>query len=137
MPLDQVDADKLLNGEPTEEKEMSFLEHLEELRWHIIRSLIAIVVLGVALFIGQEWLFEKVIFGPTHPDFFSYKVICNLSNLVGLGDTMCFTPPEFEKQAIGFGAAFIISIKDSFVMGFILSFPYIFYEFCRFVKIKL
>ena len=134
MPLDQVDADKLLNGEPTEEKEMSFLEHLEELRWHIIRSLIAIVVLGVALFIGQEWLFEKVIFGPTHPDFFSYKVICNLSNLVGLGDTMCFTPPEFEKQAIGFGEAFIISIKVSFVMGFILSFPYIFYEFWRFVK---
>lgn len=135
MPLDQI------NVEPTQLEsgadvpaEMSFLEHLEELRWHIIRSLIAIVSFGIVLFLFQGWLFEEVIFGPTHADFLSYRVICNLSNQIGLGDMMCFSPPEFAKIAIGFGEAFIMSIKVCFVMGFILAFPYVLWEFWRFVR---
>lgn len=66
MPLDQVDVDRLGSGQ--QEKEMSFLEHLEELRWHIIRSLIAIVFFGIGLFFVQDWFFEQVIFGPTNPE---------------------------------------------------------------------
>ena len=135
MPLDQVDVDKI--GEPQtngEVKEMSFLEHLEELRWHIIRSLVAIVSIGIVLFVFKNWMFDTVIFGPTNKDFFSYKVICQISNAVGLGDTMCFEPPEFPKIAIGFGETFIMSIKVSFVLGFIFSFPYVFWEFWRFIK---
>lgn len=136
MPLDQIDVDKMdqqtENGTP--EKEMTFLEHLEELRWHIIRSLIAIVSIGIGLFLMQDWVFGTVVFGPTNEDFFSYKVICNLSHAVGLGERMCFAPPIFTKQAIGFGESFIMSIKVSFIMGFILSFPFVFYEFWRFIK---
>jgi len=130
MALDQVDVDRI--GEP--QKEMTFLEHLEELRWHIIRSLVAIVVIGIVLFLVQDWLFEVVIFGPTNPDFFSYVAICDLSNAVGLGDRMCFTPPEFRKLAVGFGEPFIISIKVCFISGFIASFPYVFWEFWRFIS---
>lgn len=130
MALDQVDVDQL----EQEEKEMSFLDHLEELRWHIIRSLIAIVGIGTTLFIFNNWLFEQIIFAPSRPEFISYKWICNLSNSIGLGDTMCFTPPIFETQAIGFGEAFITSIKVSFIAGFIAAFPYVFYEFWRFIK---
>ena len=129
MPLDQVDVDKI-----GQEKEMTFLEHLEELRWHIIRSLIAIVGIGILLFLGQKWLFEYVIFGPTNPDFFSYRMICNISESVGLGEYMCFEPPEFRKQAIGFGEAFITSIKVCFISGFILAFPYVFWEIWSFVS---
>lgn len=136
MPLDQIDVDKMDqqtdNGTP--EKEMTFLEHLEELRWHIIRSLLAIVVIGIVLFLMQEWVFGTVIFGPTNKDFFSYRVICNFSHFVGLGETMCFVPPDFPKVAIGFGEPFIMSIKVSFIMGFIVSFPYVFWEFWRFIK---
>ena len=113
---------------------MTFLEHLEELRWHIIRSLLAIVVIGIALFLVQGWLFDVVIFGPTHPEFFSYVAICDLSNAIGLGDRMCFTPPEFRKLAVGFGEPFIISIKVCFISGFIAAFPYIFWEFWRFIS---
>ncbi len=131
MPLDQVDVDQLELDDP---KEMSFLEHLEELRWHIIRSLVAIVVVGIVLFLNQKWLFDTVIFGPTHDDFISYRAICDLSHSIGLGDRMCFTPPEFRKQAIGFGESFITSIKVCFVGGFIVAFPYIFREFWRFIK---
>ncbi len=135
MPLDQVDVDNIKEKENGEEgKEMTFLEHLEELRWHIIRSLAVIVLLGIGLFLAQDWLFDKVIFAPTNKDFFSYRAICNLSDLAGLGDMMCFEPPLFRKQAIGFGEAFITSIKVSFIAGFIASFPYVFWEFWSFVR---
>ena len=134
MPLDQIDVDKMELSPAGEVKEMSFLEHLEELRWHIIRSLIAIVSMGIILFLFQRWMFDVVIFGPTRVDFFSYKVICQLSNNIGLGDMMCFTPPDFAKIAIGFGEPFIMSIKVSFVMGFILAFPFVLWEFWKFVK---
>ena len=134
MPLDQIDVDKMELTPAGEVKEMSFLEHLEELRWHIIRSLIAIVSMGIILFLFQRWMFDVVIFGPTRDDFFSYKVICQLSNNIGLGDMMCFSPPDFSKIAIGFGEPFIMSIKVSFVMGFILAFPFVLREFWKFVK---
>ncbi len=127
MALDQVDVDSQI-------KEMSFLEHLEELRWHVIRSLIAIVSVGIVLFLFKNWLFNVVIFGPTHDNFLSYQAFCRLSNELGLGDAMCIKPPEFRKQAIGFGESFIVSIKVSFISGFIVSFPYVFYEFWRFIS---
>ena len=75
MALDQVDVDNLPSGEEGgEEKEMTFLEHLEELRWHIIRAVIAIIVVGIALFVGQQWVFGTVILGPTKPDFFPTRL---------------------------------------------------------------
>lgn len=132
MPLDQIDVDRL--GPEPQEQEMTFLEHLEELRWHIIRSLIAVVGLGIVLFLFQGWLFDTVIFGPTKADFFSYRFICNLSNSIGLGDAMCFTPPDFPKIATGFGEPFIMAIKVCFVMGLIIAFPYVLWEFWTFIK---
>ncbi|MBK8653999.1 MAG: twin-arginine translocase subunit TatC [Haliscomenobacter sp.] len=114
-------------------KEMSFFEHLEELRWHILRSLVVITLVGIVLFIMQDWFFREVVFGPTNKDFFSYQMICKLSHAVGLGDNMCFSPPEFRKQAIGFGEAFITSISLSFAAGFIFAFPYVFWEVWRFI----
>lgn len=132
MALDQIDVDRLESGQ--EAKEMTFLEHLEELRWHIIRALVAILGLGIVLFIFQGWMFDVVIFGPTQRDFLSYRAICSLSNMVGLGDMMCFRPPDFQKIATGFGEPFIISIKVSFVMGLIIAFPYVLWEFWTFIK---
>lgn len=124
------------NGQPQkgEEKEMSFIDHLEELRWHIIRSLIAIVSVGIALFVFRNWLFEVVIFGPTHKDFISYIRICQFSELIGLGESMCFEPPVFKKQAVQFAEAFITSIKVAFIGGFVVAFPYVFYEVWTFIK---
>lgn len=125
MPLDQIDVN---SPAQIPEKEMSFLEHLEELRWHIMRSVIVIVVIGIGLFLSQTWLFEVVIYGPSRPDFWTYKVICSIS------EYMCFEPPAFNPITIGVGEPFIIAIKVSFVLGFIVSFPYVFWEFWRFIK---
>ncbi|MCB0570982.1 MAG: twin-arginine translocase subunit TatC [Phaeodactylibacter sp.] len=135
MPLDQIDVDKLDQDKASGNgKEMSFLEHLEELRWHIIRSLAVIASLGIVLFIFHKWLFDDIIFGPTKPEFFSYRFACWLSESLGLGSTFCFEPPVFPKIAIGFGEPFIMSIKVSFVMGFLMAIPYVLWEFWRFIK---
>ena len=133
MPLDQVDIDKY-DQELAEGKEMSFLDHLEELRWHILRSLAAITITGIVLFLFKNWFFETIVFGPTHDDFISYQIICHLSEQLGLGSTMCFSPPEFEKIAVGFAESFIMSIKVCFVAGFFVAFPYVFYQIWTFIK---
>ena len=124
MALDQIDVD----AQEQEGGEMSFLEHLEELRWHIIRSLIGMAGMGILFFIFHKTLFDVIVFGPTKPDFFTFELICQLS------ETFCFTPPEFDKIAIGFGESFIMSIKVSFILGFIAAFPYTFWEIWRFVS---
>ncbi len=133
MPLDQIDIE--MDGRRSvQEKEMSFLEHLEELRMHLIRALTAVVLLMIVAFVFHDWVFDRIVFGPTHPDFFSYRVFCKLSQVLGLGQAMCMTPPQFDKIAVGFGEPFIISIKASFVLGLVAAFPYVFYELWSFVR---
>ena len=129
MPLDQVDVDKL-----GEEKEMSFLEHLEELRWHIIRSISVIMAAAIVLFVVQDWFFQKVIMAPTEGDFFSYRALCRFSNFLGMEDSFCITPPEFEVIAVGFGETFITAVKVSIFGGFVIAFPYVLYEVWKFIK---
>lgn len=125
MALDQVDVDKL---EEQAGKEMSFLEHLEELRWHLVRSAAAIVIFGVLAFIGGEPFFDFIMNGPRRADFWTYKMICNIS------EVLCFNPPEFNLQAVQFGEEFIVHFKFSLMIGLVLGFPYIFWEFWRFIK---
>jgi sec-independent protein translocase protein TatC len=117
-----------------EVKEMSFLDHLDELRAHIMRSLMAIVVAGVGIFIFKDWVFDTVLFGPSQKEFISYKVFCALSRGLGLGETLCLSPPEFEMQAIGFGEAFVTTLRVSFVGGIVLGFPIIINELWKFIR---
>jgi len=129
MALDQVDVDKL-----GEEKEMSFLEHLEELRWHIVRAVVAILVGAIGIFLVHKRFFATVIMAPKEDDFFSYQALCSFSNFLGMGDSFCITPPEFEVIAVGFGEAFITAVKVSIFTGFIIAFPYVLYEVWKFIK---
>ena len=129
MALDQVDVDKL-----GEEKEMSFLEHLEELRWHIVRAVVAILVGAIGIFLVHKWFFATVIMAPTEDDFFSYQALCRFSNFLRMGDSFCIRPPEFEVIAVGFGEAFITAVKVSIFTGFIIAFPYVLYEVWKFIK---
>ena len=131
MPLDQEDVE---NTGRKSGKEMSFLDHLEELRWHIIRGLLAIVVAGIVLYMFQDWLFGTVIFGPTHDNFITYQVLCGVSKTFGMGTNMCIGPPDFQIIAIGFGETFITSIKVCFLSGLVVAFPYIFYEIWSFIS---
>lgn len=107
---------------------MSFLDHLDELRRRIINSLVATIATGGIFLVFNKWLFAHVVFGPTNPDFLTYRFFCSL------GERFCISVPEFSQQAIGFGESFLMSIKVSFVLGFIAIFPYVFWQFWQFVR---
>lgn len=139
MSLDQMNMDdyEFRGGElklREDDKDMSFLDHLEELRWHIIRSLLAILIIGISLFVFYDWYFGTVLLGPTHKDFVSYQWFCQISESLKLGGALCFEPPAFKGIAVNFAEAFVTAIKMSFVGGFVVAFPYVFYEVWNFVK---
>ncbi|THH39484.1 twin-arginine translocase subunit TatC [Neolewinella litorea] len=139
MPLDQQDVDTWKYDEagkpvPEIEKEMSFVDHLEELRWHVMRALIAICVAGILLFVFNDFYFTYVLYGPLREDFLSYRMFCRLSDFLGTGAALCFHPPTVLVQATEFGEQFITAVKMAFVGGFVLSFPYVFYEIWSFVR---
>lgn len=124
----------LLNRTTPEGEEMTFVDHLEALRWHIVRSLLAVIVLAIFIFIKMDWVFERVIAGPLQNDFISYKLLCQFSHYLGVGDTLCMPAINVKLQAIEFSSQFMSSITIAFVGGFIAAFPYIFWEFWLFVK---
>jgi sec-independent protein translocase protein TatC len=124
MPLDQVED---------EPGEMSFLDHLEELRWHLIRSLIAIFVFAIAAFISKGLIFGEIILGPSKSSFWTYKMLCILSELLN-SDALCISELPFIIQSRQMTGQFSMHITSSFVIGLICAFPYTFWEIWRFVK---
>ncbi|PJE46668.1 MAG: twin-arginine translocase subunit TatC [Sediminibacterium sp.] len=117
-----------------DKEEMSFIDHLEELRGHIIRSVISILVMALVIFIYRNWIFDNIIVGPINKDFVSYKALCDFSHWLGIGEALCMPPVEVTMQSTTFGGQFLSTISMAIVGGIILAFPYIFWEFWRFVK---
>lgn len=115
------------------EKEMSFLDHLEELRWHLVRSTIAVVVLGVIAFIFKRFIFDVLIFGPTKPDFPTYAMFCDISRYLGM-DSFCFQEMPFTIQSRTMAGQFSAHMWTSIYAGIIVAFPYILYEFWKFIS---
>jgi sec-independent protein translocase protein TatC len=116
------------------QEEMAFVDHLEELRWHLLRSVIAILVAGIACFIYRDFLFDRVILGPIQNNFVTYDWFCKLGQKIGVGNSLCMPAMDIKMQTTTFGGQFMSSITISFVVGFIIAFPYVFYEFWKFVK---
>lgn len=112
---------------------MSFLDHLEELRWHIIRSAIAILLASVVVFIYSEEVFKYIVTGPTRSDFISYRVLCALGKKMGT-DALCMGDINLTLQNTEMSGQFLLSFTSSLMLGFIIAFPYIFYEFWKFLK---
>ncbi len=127
-------ATSILKKLRPDSEEMTFVDHLEELRWHIVRSLLVIVVLGIIIFIKIDWVFEKIILGPLQNNFISYTAMCRFSHWLHLGDAFCMPAIHVKLQNTEFSAAFMSSITIAFVGGFIAAFPYVFWEFWRFIK---
>jgi sec-independent protein translocase protein TatC len=114
--------------------EMSFIDHLEELRWHIIRSVIAILVGAIVVFIYSDFVVSKVLFAPTRADFISARWLCSLGHSIGIGDTLCFAQVKAKFLENTMTGQFIASFTLAFMGGFIIAFPYIFWEFWKFVR---
>lgn len=112
---------------------MSFVDHIEELRWHIIRSMIVIVVASILAFFRIEWIFDHIIMGPAHPDFISYRILCKIGQYFGIS-ALCLQEINIEFQNTELAGQFMMSFSTSFMIGFIVAFPYIFWEFWKFIK---
>ncbi len=126
MALDQVDVDQVV--EVKVEKEMGFFEHLEALRWHLIRALIAILAIATFIFFQKDFVFRTVVYGPRNADFFTYRLLCSF------GEMMCIQPTHFDVITRDLAEKFTSHISVSAILGLIVAFPYVFWEFWRFVK---
>jgi sec-independent protein translocase protein TatC len=111
-----------------DEAEMSFLDHLEVLRWHLIRAISAILIGAIVIFLAKDFVFEQIIFAPKKASFPTYKILCSL------GDALCMQPPKLELITRELGEQFMIHLKSSFILGFVVAFPYVIYEIWRFIK---
>ncbi|TSE06817.1 MULTISPECIES: twin-arginine translocase subunit TatC [Aquimarina] len=112
---------------------MSFLDHLEELRWHLIRATVAVLIAAIAAFMAKEFIFDVLIFGPKKADFPTYNGLCNLSKLLGLDESLCFKELPFSVQSRKVAGQFSVHIWTSITAGFIAAFPYVLYEFWKFI----
>jgi sec-independent protein translocase protein TatC len=118
----------------SDNSEMTFIDHLEVLRGTIVRSLSAVLIASLVLFIYRDWIMDNVITGPINPDFITYRVFCQLSHFLHLGDSLCMPPVKVSMQSTTFGGQFLSSISMAFVGGIIVAFPFVFYQICAFIK---
>lgn len=112
---------------------MSFLDHLEELRWHIVRSLIAIGIFSVMAFFLKSFFFGKLILGPSHLDFITYRLLCEWGEKVHI-NALCIKQLPFVIQSRQMAGQFSMHVTTSFVIGLILAFPYAFWEIWSFIS---
>ena len=113
--------------------EMSFLDHLEELRWHIIRSVLAIFILAIVAFIMKGFIFDTIILKPKTPEFWTNRMFTKLADLLH-SDSLRINQQELNLISIKMADQFMIHIWTSFVAGFILASPIVFFEFWKFIK---
>ncbi|TAI49353.1 twin-arginine translocase subunit TatC [Flagellimonas allohymeniacidonis] len=114
--------------------EMSFLDHLEELRWHLIRSTIAIVVVACGAFVMKDFIFDTVIFGPKKMDFPTYQFFCRIATFFGIDSEFCSDSLPFTIQNRTMAGQFSAHIWTSIWAGFIIAFPYVLFELWRFIS---
>ena len=116
------------------EKEMTFLDHLEELRWHLIRASLAIVLVASVAFLLKGFIFDYILFGPKKPEFVTYQWFCQLSQSLGQGNSFCITEMPFRIQSRTLAGQFSAHLWTSILAGFIVAFPYVLFEFWRFIS---
>lgn len=114
--------------------QMSFLDHLEELRWLLVRCTVAILVFATAVFFVSDYIFDEIIFGPINPNFITYRFFCDLSHSLGFADSICVTEMDFIVQNTDMEGQVNILIWICVVGGFILGFPYILWELWKFIR---
>lgn len=115
--------------------EMSFLDHIEDLRWHLIRITLSILICATVAFIFSGFIFEHIIFAPKRMDFPTYKWLCQASQFIGINDTtFCAAEFPFKVQSRTMAGQFSADIWTSIFAGFILAFPYVIYQLWSFIS---
>jgi sec-independent protein translocase protein TatC len=114
--------------------EMSFFDHLEALRWHIVRSLAAVLVGMIVVFLKINFVYDNIIMAPTHHTFITYRILCSVGHFLKLGDSLCMPDVPLEFQSMQLSGQFMQALSSSFTFGVIIAAPYILWELWRFVK---
>lgn len=117
-----------------EDVEMSFFDHLEALRWHIIRSIISILVFAILAFLNKHFIFDVVFLGPYHTDFWTYRKLCEMGQALKLGDSMCVKDLGFKLINTEMAGQFSQHIGISLTIGIVFAFPYAAWELWRFFR---
>jgi len=116
-----------------EEKEMAFLDHLEELRWHVVRSVAAIFIMMILAFVFTGFIFDEIIFAPSDPSFVTFRWLCRLGEITGV-DGLCVTKIPMKLQSRFLMGQFTMQLTSSFVIGLCVAFPYVVWELWRFIS---
>ncbi|MFK5957298.1 MAG: twin-arginine translocase subunit TatC [Lutibacter sp.] len=116
-----------------QEKEMSFLDHVEILRWHLVRSTFAIMLLSIVAFVMKDFIFNTILFAPKDANFITYRFFCNVSKIFGT-EGLCITDIPFTFQSLAMAEQFSVHIWTSITAGFIVAFPFVIWEFWRFIS---
>jgi sec-independent protein translocase protein TatC len=116
----------------TKESEMSFLDHLEVMRWHLLRSILAVVIMALVAFVFKEIVFDKIILAPKEPHFPTNRWLCQLGEILGL-ERICINQNPFSLQTVKMAEQFSMHIIVSLVAGIVVAFPYVFFEVWRFI----
>lgn len=130
MSLDQIKDIE----EVKEDKEMSFLDHVDELRKHLVRSALAICVLSIVAFLYIDFIFHEIILGPLREDFFTYRKLCEWSQQFYHNDSLCVKDFKISLQNTEMAGQFMMSFKLAFLAGIILSMPFILWQLWKFIK---
>jgi len=113
---------------------MNFFDHVEDLRWHIVRSILAWLIAAVAIFINVDWVYDNIILAPADKSFFTYGALCRLGNWLHLGDSLCMPAMQINFQVTVVNGTFTSAINIAMIGGIIAAFPYICWELWRFIK---
>lgn len=115
------------------EKEMSFLDHLEELRWHLVRSFIAIFVVAILVFININYIFDNILLAHLKPNFSTYQFFCKVFSAIGIDSSFCNIQFNQTLQSLNPTQQLMTAIWASLILGFVVAFPYVLWEIWRFI----
>lgn len=115
------------------QKEMSFWDHLEALRWHFIRSLLVIAAFTTLAFLNREIIFDEIILAPKEPGFLTNRLLCHLADLLSM-PTLCIGNTHLKIININLSGQFLTHMYISFFAGLIIASPYVVWEIWRFIK---
>ena len=132
MAADQ-DFDDFDDDDASDGTEMSFLGHLEELRWHILRSVASFFVFAVAAWFFREFIFSTIILGPTKTDFYTNQILCKAAEVFNM-PSLCMQKADFILQSREVSGQFMMALTQSIIVGLLFAFPYMFHELWRFIK---
>ena len=113
---------------------MSFLEHLEALRWHIVRSALVIISVALVLFLNKEFLFDSVLLAPKNPSFPTYRALCRMAEYFNLGPDLCVSKIDFALISTDLSSQFTTHMWSAFVGGLVIGFPYLVFELWKFIR---